>query len=65
MLKSVDQSVGRVLQKLEELGLADHTIVVFTSDNGGAVHFGQPPATCNTPLRLGKGLPTKAGCVCR
>ena len=45
MLKSVDQSVARVLEKLDELGLADHTIVVFTSDNGGAVHFGQPPAT--------------------
>jgi arylsulfatase A len=61
MLKSVDQSVGRVLTKLEELRLADQTIVVFTSDNGGAVHFGQPPATCNRPLRLGKGFAYEGG----
>jgi arylsulfatase A len=61
MLKSVDQSVGRVLKKLDELGLADHTIVVFTSDNGGAVHFGQPPATSNAPLRLGKGFAYEGG----
>jgi arylsulfatase A len=61
MLKSVDQSVARVLKKLDELGLADHTIVVFTSDNGGAVHFGQPPATSNAPLRLGKGHAYEGG----
>ena len=61
MLKSVDQSVGRVLAKLQELSLADHTIIVFTSDNGGAVHFGQPPATANTPLRLGKGYAYEGG----
>ena len=61
MLKSVDQSVGRVLEKLQELSLADHTIVVFTSDNGGAVHFGQPPATSNAPLRLGKGYAYEGG----
>ena len=61
MLKSVDQSVARVLKKLDELGLANHTIVVFTSDNGGAVHFGQPPATSNAPLRLGKGYAYEGG----
>jgi arylsulfatase A-like enzyme len=61
MLKSVDQSVARVLKKLDELGLADHTVVVFTSDNGGAVHFGQPPATSNAPLRLGKGYAYEGG----
>ena len=61
MLKSVDQSVARVLKKLDELGLADHTIVVFTSDNGGAVHFGKPPATSNAPLRLGKGYAYEGG----
>jgi len=61
MLKSMDQSVARVLKQLEELGLADHTVVVFTSDNGGAVHFGQPPATSNAPLRLGKGYAYEGG----
>jgi len=38
MLKSVDESLGRVLDKLEELKLADRTIVIFTSDNGGNNH---------------------------
>ena len=38
MLKSVDESLGRVLAKLDELGLAENTIVLFTSDNGGNVH---------------------------
>jgi len=38
MLQSVDESLGRVLAKLDELGLADHTIVIFSSDNGGNVH---------------------------
>jgi len=61
MLKSVDESLGRILDKLEELHLADHTIVVFTSDNGGAVHFGKPPATHNGELRLGKGYAYEGG----
>jgi len=54
MMESLDQAVGRVLQKLEDLGLADNTIVFFMSDNGGlATAEGQP--TCNLPLRGGKG----------
>jgi arylsulfatase A len=61
MLKSVDQSVARVLKQLDELELSERTIVVFTSDNGGAVHFGQPPATSNAPLRLGKGYAYEGG----
>jgi arylsulfatase A len=61
MLKSVDESVGRILNKLEELRIADQTIVVFTSDNGGAVHFGKPAATSNPPWRLGKGYPYEGG----
>jgi len=61
MIKSVDDSVGRLLNKLAELRLSDHTIVLFTSDNGGAVHFGQPPATSNAPLRLGKGFAYEGG----
>jgi arylsulfatase A-like enzyme len=54
MIESVDESVGRVMKKLEELGLANNTIVFFMSDNGGlATAEGQP--TCNLPLRGGKG----------
>jgi arylsulfatase A len=61
MLRSVDESVGRIVQKLDELHLSDHTLIVFTSDNGGAVHFGQPPATSNWPLRMGKGYAYEGG----
>lgn len=38
MLRSVDECFGRIMAKLDDLGLADNTIVIFTSDNGGNVH---------------------------
>jgi arylsulfatase A len=50
MIESMDDSVGRIRRKLEELKLADRTIVIFASDNGGRV-----PTTSNRPLRVGKG----------
>lgn len=54
MVEELDKSVGRVLNKLDELGLADHTLVIFTSDNGGlSTAEGSP--TSNAPLRAGKG----------
>ena len=37
MLKSVDESLGRILDKIDALGLANNTLILFTSDNGGAV----------------------------
>jgi arylsulfatase A-like enzyme len=42
MLKSVDESLGRVLDKLDELDIAGDTIVIFYSDNGGNVHSMTP-----------------------
>ena len=54
MVQSVDESVGRVLARLEELGVAGRTAVVFMSDNGGlSTSEGSP--TSNLPLRAGKG----------
>lgn len=54
MMEDLDTQVGRVLAKLDELGLRDKTIVVFTSDNGGlSTSEGSP--TSNAPLRAGKG----------
>jgi len=50
MVQSLDESVGRILSKLEQLDLARDTIVIFTSDNGG-VH----DISSNAPLRAGKG----------
>ncbi|NLX98976.1 MAG: sulfatase [Rhodopirellula sp.] len=38
MLKSVDESLGRIVAKLEELNLSERTLILFTSDNGGNVH---------------------------
>jgi arylsulfatase A-like enzyme len=38
MLRSVDECFGRILTKLDALGLAENTIVIFTSDNGGNDH---------------------------
>lgn len=58
MLESVDQSVGRVLDTLDRLGLADHTVVFLFSDNGGLL---RPTATSNAPLRSGKGFPFEGG----
>lgn len=42
MLKSVDESLGRVLKTLDELKLTDNTIFIFFSDNGGNVHSNMP-----------------------
>lgn len=42
MIRSVDESLGRVLDKLEALGLAEDTLVVVASDNGGNVHSNTP-----------------------
>jgi len=54
MVESLDESIGRVMKKLTELGLEKETIVVFTSDNGGlSTSEGSP--TSNVPLRAGKG----------
>ncbi len=54
LLESMDEAVGLVLDCLDELGLDDNTIVVFTSDNGG-VSSGDNFSTSNLPLRGGKG----------
>ncbi len=42
MVRSVDRSVGRVLQALRDEGLDDNTIVIFTSDNGAPNYIGLP-----------------------
>lgn len=60
LVEQMDQAVGIVLKTLDSLGLADNTIVVFTSDNGG-VASGDAYATSNLPLRGGKGYQWEGG----
>lgn len=56
MVAAVDDSVGLVLKKLESLQLAENTVVVFFSDNGGLCTLrNRAGPTCNLPLRSGKG----------
>ncbi|MEC8653614.1 MAG: sulfatase-like hydrolase/transferase [Planctomycetota bacterium] len=60
MVEAMDLAVGRVLDKIDSLGLAEDTIVVFTSDNGGlSTSEGAP--TSNVPLRGGKGWMYEGG----
>jgi arylsulfatase A-like enzyme len=54
MVEAMDEAVGKVLGALESNGVAERTIVIFTSDNGGlSTSEGSP--TCNLPYRAGKG----------
>ena len=60
MVEAMDDAVGKVLQQLEDSGVADNTIVIFTSDNGGlSTSEGSP--TSNLPLRGGKGWVYEGG----
>src|SRR5262249_24680709 len=63
MLESLDESVGRVVKKLDDLKLSERTVVIFTSDNGGLCTLEGPntPPTINTPLREGKGYLYESG----
>lgn len=60
LVESMDDAVGVVLNALDEMGLTDNTIVIFTSDNGG-VSAGDAFATSNLPLRGGKGYQFEGG----
>ena len=61
MIASVDESVGRVMKTLDDLKLADNTVLIFTSDNGGVGGYAREgikkgnDITDNAPLRSGKG----------
>ncbi len=64
---AMDQAIGMVLDALDEEGIADDTIVLFFSDNGGAAHA--TGGADNLPLRGGKGDSFEGGirvvCVMR
>lgn len=50
MVELMDENVGRMISRIDELGLTDNTLVVFISDNGGIRAI-----SCQDPLRAGKG----------
>ena len=60
MIENLDSNIGRLLDSLQAQGLADNTLVVFASDNGGlSTAEGSP--TCNAPLSEGKGWDREGG----
>jgi len=63
VIETLDDTVGRLLAKLDALRLADRTIVVFTSDNGGlhVPELQHKRVTHNTPFRAGKGYVYEGG----
>ncbi len=66
MLASVDESVGRIVALLDELKIADNTLVIFTSDNGGVGGYEREgiqggSITDNAPLKGGKGMLYEGG----
>lgn len=55
MVAAVDDSVGAILNALDEHELSDSTVICFFSDNGGLCTKPSPGPACNLPLRSGKG----------
>ncbi len=71
MIRSLDDAVGRIVAALEAAGVADNTLIIFTSDNGGWHNvakeatqnkdFANVPVTSNAPLRSGKASNYEGG----
>lgn len=59
MVKNLDDNLGRLLAAINQAGIADRTVIIFASDNGGYINaWGREPdwpVTSNHPLRSGKG----------
>jgi len=67
MIETLDSGIGRIMQTLEDLELAQHTLVIFYSDNGGVGGYraagiqGAKNVTSQAPLRGGKGMLYEGG----
>lgn len=61
MVASVDDSIGQLRKAVRDLALADRTVFIFTSDNGGLLGNARNPITSNLGLRAGKGSPWEGG----
>lgn len=72
MVHSLDDAVGKLLDEIDRMGMADNTIIIFFSDNGGNMYDGivetapdgeqfLTPPTSNTPLKGGKATNYEGG----
>jgi arylsulfatase A-like enzyme len=62
MVHILDENIGKLMKKLDELGLSKNTVVVFASDNGGFINeWDGKTVTNNFPLRSGKGALYEGG----
>lgn len=64
MIRSLDESVGKLMATLDELKLTGNTLVIFMSDNGGVSYKtsdGHPPTTSNAPLKGSKAMMFEGG----
>lgn len=63
MIETLDDAVGMLMRKVDELGISERTIFIFTSDNGGlhVLESEGTPATHNSPYRAGKGFLYEGG----
>ncbi len=63
LIETLDDTIGMLVEKLEQLHLSENTIFVFTSDNGGlhVPELEHEKVTHNTPYRAGKGYTYEGG----
>ena len=61
VMMEIDWSVGEILKTLNKHGLDENTLVIFTSDNGPWLNFGNHAGSAD-PLREGKGTMWEGGC---
>ena len=61
LIENLDQNVGKLLDYLNQTGLRENTLLIFTSDNGGLIGNPNNPVTWNIGLREYKGYPYEGG----
>src|SRR5690625_6363996 len=61
MVYSEYQAVGMIVNEMKNLKHIDHTLIIFTTDNGGLIDQNGDRYTDNAPLRSGKGYPYEGG----